>query len=269
MVIMPQNPRKSVALQVTSHRSAPQAAEHQYWNLAHAHAVVRSSDQATRTAQKILNREQAELSAGRGTVADVAEAAQRLEQLNLDLVTRISDEITTERLLRKTLGLPLADNRRIVPCTPPTEARLEPDWDTCLAEMKEQHPDIALIKAAVADLSALGKQGSTDRQIEALNSDLRQTIQQKTHGLARSFMEIDGSYKKFQTASRLREAAHQRLDAQRAYYENGGITVDRLLDAVSQYAGAGDQAEFKTNYNVWIPPSKNPRGRCSRTITSH
>ena len=99
-----------------------------------------SSDRAVSLAQEILNRENAELVVGRGTVADVAEAAQRLEQFNLDLVTRTSDVITTERQLRNILGLPPADNRRIIPVTPPTEARLEPDWDASLAQMLNFQP---------------------------------------------------------------------------------------------------------------------------------
>ncbi len=44
--------------------------------------------------------------------------SQRLEQFNLDLVTKTSDVITTERQLRNLIGLPPADNRRIVPVTP-------------------------------------------------------------------------------------------------------------------------------------------------------
>ena len=94
---------------------------------------------------------------GRGTVADVAEAAQRLEQFNLDLVTRTSDVITTERQLRNILGLPPADNRRIIPVTPPTEARLEPDWDASLAQMLNFQPDIVQqqILVRVAELQFL------------------------------------------------------------------------------------------------------------------
>ncbi len=86
---------------------------------------------------------------GRGTVADVAEAAQRLEQFNLDLVTRTSDVITTERQLRNLLGLPPADNRRIIPVTPANEARLEPDWDSSLAEMLDSQPDVVQQKLLV------------------------------------------------------------------------------------------------------------------------
>ena len=94
---------------------------------------------------------------GRGTVADVAEAAQRLEQFNLDLVTRTSDVITTERQLRNILGLPPADNRRIIPVTPPTDARLEPDWDASLAQMLNFQPDIVQqqLLVRVAELQLL------------------------------------------------------------------------------------------------------------------
>ena len=100
--------------------------EQQYWNLAQAHVQLWAADRAVSLAESILKREQALLLVGRGTIADVAEAAQRLEQFNLELVTRTSDVITTERQLRNILGLPPADNRRIIPVTPPTEARLEP-----------------------------------------------------------------------------------------------------------------------------------------------
>ena len=71
--------------------------EQQYWNLAQAHVQLWSSDRAVSLAQEILNREQADLALNRGNPASVAEAAQRLEQLNLDLVTRTSDVATTEQ----------------------------------------------------------------------------------------------------------------------------------------------------------------------------
>ncbi len=90
-------------------------------------------------------------------MGDLAEAAQRLEEFNLDLVTKTSDVITTERQLRNILGLPPADNRRIVPVTPPTEARLEPDWDASLAQMLNFQPDIVQqqILVRVAELQLL------------------------------------------------------------------------------------------------------------------
>jgi outer membrane protein TolC len=319
--------------------------EQQYWNLAQAHVQLWSSDRAVSLAQEILNREQAELVVGRGTIADVAEAAQRLEQFNLDLVTRTSDVITTERQLRNILGLPPADNRRIIPVTPPTEARLEPDWEISLAQMLNFQPDIVqqqiLVRVAELQLliarnqllpqlslqalyqfNGLGQQldsaeavmtGATLKALNpvianmqraaGLNSQpgnynnfvtwqvgftfqvplgmraplantrqaqyallrarafLQQVVHQTTHSLARFFLEIDANYKQFKTASRLRAAAALRLESQRAYYEEGRITIDRFLDAVSQYATAvATEAQYKTTYNISIVALEEAKG---------
>ncbi len=319
--------------------------EQQYWNLAQAHVQLWAADRAVNLAQEIYNREQAELLVGRGTVADVAEAAQRLEQFNLDLVTRTSDVITTERQLRNLIGLPPADNRRIIPVTPPTEARLEPDWDSSVAQMLSFQPDIVqqqiLVRVAELQLliarngllpqlslnalyqfNGLGQQldtaeavmtGATLKSLNpvianaeraaGLNQNpgnynnfitwqvgftfqaplgmryplanarsaqmvllrskayLQQVVHQTTHSLARFFLEIDANYKQFKTASRLRAAAAQRLDAQRAYYEEGRITIDRFLDAVSQYATAvATEAQYKTTYNISIVALEEAKG---------
>ena len=90
---------------------------------------------------------------------------------------------------------------------------------------------------------------------------LQQVVHQTTHSLARFFLEIDANYKQFKTASRLRAAAAQRLDAQRAYYEEGRITIDRFLDAVSQYATAvATEAQYKTTYNISIVALEEAKG---------
>ena len=139
--------------------------EQQYWSLAQQHVQLWSSEKAVELAREIVNREQAELVVGKGTVADVAEAQQRLEQFNLDLVTKTSDVITTERQLRNILGLPPADNRRIIPVTPPAESRLEPDWDSSLAQMVTFQPDIVQqqLRVRIAELQLLVAQTSCCR----------------------------------------------------------------------------------------------------------
>ena len=319
--------------------------EQQYWSLAQQHVQLWAAEKAVELAKEIVNREQAELIVGKGTVADVAEAVQRLEQFNLDLVTRTSDVVTTERQLRNILGLPPADNRRIIPVTPPTEARLEPDWDSSLAQMVTFQPDIVqqqlLVRIAelqllvarnqllpqlnlnvLYQLNGLGQQldsaeavmtGATIKALDPViaareraaglqanpgfynnfrtwsvgfqfqmplgmrsplantrnaqyvllrqRAFLQQIVHQTTHSLARFFLEVDANYKQFKTASRLRGAAAQRLQAQQAYYEEGRITIDRFLDAVSQYAQAvAQEAQFKTTYNISIVALEEAKG---------
>ncbi len=306
--------------------------EQTYWSLAQVHVQLWAADRAVSLAKEILKREEADLTLSRGTVAEVAEAAQRLEQFQLDLVTRTSDVITTERQLRNLLGLPPADNRRIIPVTPPSEQRIEYDWDTCLGEMMENQPDIVQQKLLVRvaelrlllarnqlippldletldQLCHLGQQldssyafvhqitlnllnpvlsqpekvATPDPNLESAkgfttwqightfqmplatrsplansrqaqymllrsNAYLHQIEHQTTHSLARFFLEVDANYKQYKTSSRLRSSAAQRLDAQRAFYEEGRITIDRFLDAVSQYATAvATEAQYKFN----------------------
>jgi len=90
---------------------------------------------------------------------------------------------------------------------------------------------------------------------------LQQIVHQTIHSLGRFFLEVDANYKQFKTASRLRAAAAQRLEAQRAFYEEGRITIDRYLDAVSQYASAvAQEAQFKTTYNISIVALEEAKG---------
>jgi len=319
--------------------------EQQYWSLAQQHVQLWSSERAVELAEEILKREQSELEVGRGTQADVAEAQQRLEQFKLDLVTKTADVITTERQLRNLLGLPPTDDRRIVPVTPPTEARLQPDWDASLAQMLTFQPDVVqqqlLVRVAelqllvsrnqllpqlnlnalyqfnglghTLDTSEAVMTGKAIRGIDPLISSrehtaglngpagtyndfqqwqigltlqmplgmraplanvknaqyillrqrafLQQIVHQTTHSLARFFLEVDANYKQFKTASRYRAAAAARLDAQRAFYEEGRITIDRYLDAVSQYASAvAQEAQFKTSYNISIAALEEAKG---------
>jgi RNA polymerase sigma factor (sigma-70 family) len=223
--------------------------EGSYWRLGEAQILVRAAEQAAKEHREILQRKQAELISGTGTPADFSEAAQRLEGCNLDLLTRTSDVITAERQLRNALGLPAVDGRRIVPVTAPTEARLEPDWDKTLAFMLEKHPRVAraraLVKRVEGDNSDEGR-----ARLERAKGSLQQVIHTATHSLAREFLQIDATYKQFTTASRLRAAAAQRLDAQRRYYDEGRITIDRFLDAVTQDTTAfGTEAMYRATYN--------------------
>jgi Outer membrane efflux protein len=234
--------------------------EQQYWNLFQAHAALWAADRAVASTDEILKKEQAELKVGRGTIADIAEAAQALEQRNLALVARTSDVITTERTLRDLLGLPAADGRRIGPVTVPTETKLDPDWEESRAAMLANQPGIvrsrAIVKAAEGDVSHDGL-----ARLERSKAQHEELIRQTTHSLARFFLEIDANYKQFKTASKLRVAAAQRLDAQRAYFEEGRITIDRFLDSVDLCATAvATEAQYKISYNSSIVGLEEAKG---------
>ena len=89
---------------------------------------------------------------------------------------------------------------------------------------------------------------------------LQQIVHQTTHSLARFFLEVDANYKQFKTGPGA-EAAEQRLAAAQAFYEEGRITIDRYLDAVSQLAQAvAQEAQFKTTYNTSIAALEEAKG---------
>jgi Outer membrane efflux protein len=98
-------------------------------------------------------------------------------------------------------------------------------------------------------------------QLLRQRATLEQITHQTTHSLARFFLEIDANYKQYQTAQRLRASAQQRLESQRAFYEEGRVTIDRLLDAMAQHSNAiATEALYKTSYNSSIASFEEAKG---------
>ena len=247
--------------------------EQQYWALSLQQVSLWSRETAVRLGEEILRRERAELEAGRGTTANVAEAEQQLENFKLNLISATSDLITTERQLRNILGLPSADNRRIVPASAPTEAKVEPTREASVASMLASQPDIAQQRHLVRDAELraivegedpslpLERREASKHQLERQQAFLRQVLQQTTRSVDRFLLEVDTNYQQFQTARRLRAAAQQRLEAQRAFHEEGRVTIDRLLDAVAQYSNAiAQEALYKSSYNTSIAALEEAKG---------
>jgi outer membrane protein TolC len=82
---------------------------------------------------------------------------------------------------------------------------------------------------------------------------LQQIVHQTTHLLHQYFLEVDLNYKSFRTASRLKAAAKERLEAAKAFYEQGTVTIDRYLDALNRWADAvAQEADFRNRYNTAI-----------------
>jgi RNA polymerase sigma factor (sigma-70 family) len=234
--------------------------EQVYWNLWLALDHVRACEKAVGVAEEVVKSEAAKRTLVPAAAANLSEAQVRLDQFRLDLVTKTSDVFTTERQLRFLLGLPPTDGRRIVPVTPLSEARLEPDWDTCLAAMLENQPDIVQARARLKEAEA-NPAGNRLFKVEKHKDSLQQTVIETTHSLGRFFLEIDANYKQFRAASNLRSSLAQRLDEQRASYQHGQSTVDRYLDTVSLYQNAvTEEARFKTSYNIAIVALEEAKG---------
>jgi RNA polymerase sigma factor (sigma-70 family) len=259
--------------------------EQLYWSLVEQHAKLSAAEGATELAEEVHKREQSQLAAGQGRPADVAEATQRLELFRLDVVTRTSSIITTERQLRRVLGLSPADNRRIVPVTAPTEARVEPNWEVSRAAMLDHQPEVVRARSrtkvdewirAVASRNPgseptrdSGKRSqpsaATPRDTSVQSDDdddpAKQAIRQAVHSLARFYLEIDANYKQYRSATERRVDTAHNLTVYRDSYEQGQASVVRYLDVIGQWArAAAEVAEFKCAYNVGLIAFEEAKG---------
>ena len=181
------------------------AVEQQYWTL--AQRSTRSGRSSGRPAQPehVLEIEQADCH--NNTIA-IDEAVDRLKQFQKTLADRKADAEKAERQFRKLLGLPESDNRQIIPVDEPIKEHVVFDREKCHEQMMQMRPEI--IQQAIIRL-AEGK-------------------------LNRAVLETDRAYQSYEKTNRLRTATAQRLEAQRAYWDEGRITSDRYLDAVEQHA---------------------------------
>jgi hypothetical protein len=89
----------------------------------------------------------------------------------------------------------------------------------------------------------------------------QQIIHQATHSLARFFLEVDAHHEQYRQAQRSRAAAAQRLDAQHTAYEEGRVPIDRVLDAISQYANTmAQEAQHLSTYNITLAGLSEAKG---------
>ncbi len=245
--------------------------EQTYWALSMAQTALWSREVALKLGQEVLRREKAEAVVGRGNPADIAEAEQQVENFKLNLVTATADLMTVERQLRNLLGAN-ADPRRIVAVTPPTLAKISPEWEPSIAAMIAAQPDIEAARRALADaefratLSAAARPDhqpdEADRAAVAKRKDVLQAVVHRaTHTLARFFLEADANFKQVETAQRLNKASRDRLAAQQAFYDEGRVSIDRLLDAVGQFGNAvAQEAQFVASYNTSLAAFEEARG---------
>jgi len=197
--------------------------EQQYWALAQQQIQYWSRLQAVLLGETIYEQELAKLEVGTGSRPDVAEAEQNLRNFQLDLIQAQSDLITTERQFRELLGLPPSDNRRIIPVTAPTTARLEPDWETSLKQMMSYHPDIIQqqLLVRVAELQLLL---ARNQLLPSLDLDLLYQFNGLGQDLDDSFAVMTGK---------------------------SVLAIDPINSQQQQQAGVNPQPAFFDNFQTW------------------
>ncbi|WZO97924.1 sigma-70 family RNA polymerase sigma factor [Isosphaeraceae bacterium EP7] len=233
--------------------------EQQYWALAEQKLKLDGFRRAVEEIGLVLRREQVGLEVGRGNVANVAEARKRLEQARLKEDRAFSDVITSDHQFRNLLGQPAADGRKIVQINdPPIAEPPAPIWEESLAQMLASQPDVV---GVTEELRLAKADPAAKSEFKVLSERRQQVIDRATLSLSRHFQELGTNFRWLQDATKLRTAAGVRLDAQRVFYEQGRIPLDRFFDEIDQQADAiAAHVQAKTNYNTSVANLEEAKG---------
>ena len=117
-----------------------------YWSLMQARVEAWARQQQVQQGQEALEYAQASRDAGRGTAADVAQARAALANFVAARVTADANVIQREAALRNLLGLPPPGATPIVPVTPMSTARVDPNWNETLRLAEQRRPDLIELK---------------------------------------------------------------------------------------------------------------------------
>ncbi len=206
--------------------------EQQYWNLFMAHTHLCRAVQGVSTAEEVIGNLMAELTCCRGNgleIAEIADAALRLDWLNADVSRGVSRTVDHERRLRAIMRLPSGDNRRIVPCTNPVD-----QWIVAGARSALKKENRAKRKHKRDDEPRLASPNTTD--------SLRQLIR-----------NVSADFKSYKKATKAADADAKRLELQTRSYQEGRIPAGPFLDFVRQHAASATaEAGCLATYNITL-----------------
>lgn len=120
-----------------------------YWALVFARTDVWARQQQVRQGQAAYDRAEARFRGKIGNAAEVAQSRLALANFKASLIAAHANMILREAALRNILGLPPADNQRLVPNTAPALERRDFKWDELIELAEERRPDLIELKLLI------------------------------------------------------------------------------------------------------------------------
>lgn len=117
-----------------------------YWNVVFARTDVWARTQQVEQGEVAYARAEARKRQGFATSADVAQATVALSNFKATLIASQANLLQREAALRNILGLAPMEPPLIMPITPPTTVRFDPNWEEVLHLAEQQRPDIIELK---------------------------------------------------------------------------------------------------------------------------
>jgi hypothetical protein len=228
------------------------AVEQQYWALHMAQVQLKACQGAEDQITEILKREKAK-PVSRGP--NIAEAEEQLERFRLDLIDKSATLRDTERQLRNLLGFCPHDTTWLVATSEPNTQSPLPDKS--FVDLLTRVDEVATSTSSpTSTVTAAGSTAKCDHD-ECSKEAMRAEYQR-----ARIAQNIESSFTLYTKAVQIKKAACVRLEAQRAYYEDGSISIDRYLESVRNVTSAACQeVEFLCRYNTALAARDESTGR--------
>jgi len=123
--------------------------ENVYWGLYANYFSLYAAEQGLRQAYLTWQLRSSELAAGKTTAHEVAQVRAQFASFRTQRIAALQQVLESERQLRGMLGMPVTDNRRIVPADAPTLAPYEPDWSSAWSEAIAYRPELQLARQEI------------------------------------------------------------------------------------------------------------------------
>ena len=120
-----------------------------YWNLVAARTDVWSKQQQIEQLEEVVRRIKTRIKVDLDNRADLSQVQVTLANTRAALITSRANVIQREDALRNIIGMPPSDGKRLVPHTPPTDERFQPDWSQILEIASQRRPDLVELKLII------------------------------------------------------------------------------------------------------------------------
>ncbi|QDS99912.1 TolC family protein [Adhaeretor mobilis] len=120
-----------------------------YWAVVFARTDVWARTIQVEQAEALLKYSEARKKTGFANVTEVAQSQSALAQFRASLISSRANLLTREAALQNMLGIPPSAVDRFVPSTPPTNDRIEFDWNEITQIAQQRRPDLIELKLVI------------------------------------------------------------------------------------------------------------------------
>ncbi|MFO0902823.1 MAG: TolC family protein [Pirellulales bacterium] len=117
-----------------------------YWQLVFARTDLWARQQQVEQAEVAVRLAEARVRAEISNSAELAQARLTLANFRATLIGAQANVLQREAALRNIIGLPPADGVTLVPVSPPSQERFEPNWVSLIEMAERQRPDLVELK---------------------------------------------------------------------------------------------------------------------------